>query len=153
MKHIIALTLAAGFSLSHAALATAADNTFNVRNAWVREAPPNAQVLAGYAQIENASSQADAIVAVSSDAFEKAEIHRSEVTDSVARMMQLKELDLPPRKIVKLEPGGTHVMLFNPKSPLSAGQHVTLSFTLRSGKTLNVDADVRNPLKTSEHHH
>ena len=152
MKHRSAMVLFAALALFHAVI-NAADTTVVIRDAWIREAPPNAQVLAGYAQIENTSNQADAIVAVSSAAFEKAEIHYSEVKDGMARMAQVKSFDLPPRQIVKLEPGGTHVMLFNPKSPLRAGQHVTLNFTLSSGKTLSVKAAVRNTLKPDEHHH
>lgn len=152
MKYHSALGLLAALALSHTVL-NAAESTVAIRDAWVREAPPNAQVLAGYAQIENTGDQAEAIVAVGSAAFEKAEIHHSEVKDGVARMAQVKRLDLPPGQIVNLEPGGTHVMLFNPKSSLRAGQHVTLSFTLSSGKTLSVNADVRNTLKPSEHHH
>ena len=136
----------------HTALA-AADNTLTIHDAWVREAPPGAQVLAGYAQIENATDQANAIIAVSSTAFEKAEIHRSEVKGGIARMAQIKRLDLPAHKIVKLEPGGTHLMLINPKSPLHAGEHVMLVFMLSSGDALNVDAEVRNAVQPSEHHH
>lgn len=152
MKYSSAIILFTGFA-SLPAWLHAADDLPEIRDAWIREAPPNAQVLAGYAQIENTAGKADAVVAVSSPAFEKAEIHHSEVKNGVARMAQLKQFDLPPRQVVKLEPGGTHIMLFNPKSPLRMGQHVTLSFTLRSGKTLNVDADVRSTLKPSEHEH
>lgn len=141
-----------GLVLFHAALA-AADNPLTVRDAWIREAPPGAQVLAGYAQIENVTDQADAIVAVSSDAFEKTEIHHSEVKDGVARMAQLKQFDLPAHQIVKLDPGGAHLMLFKPKLPLHAGQHVRLSFKLRSGKTVNLDAEVRNTAQRGEHQH
>lgn len=152
MKYHSALGLLAALALSHTVL-NAAESTVAIRDAWVREAPPNAQVLAGYARIENTGDQAEAVVAVGSAAFEKAEIHHSEVKDGVARMAQVKRLDLPPGQIVKLEPGGTHMMLFNPKSPLRAGQHVTLNFTLGNGKTLSLQADVRNPLKPSEPHH
>ena len=151
MKHrSVGILLAA--LVFHTALA-AADNTLTLHDAWVREAPPGAQVLAGYAQIENATDQANAIIAVSSTAFEKAEIHRSEVKGGIARMAQIKRLDLPAQKIVKLEPGGTHLMLINPKLPLRAGQHVMLMFTLSSGNTVNVDAEVRNAEQSSEHHH
>jgi hypothetical protein len=152
MKYRRAMFLFTGLVLFHAAFA-ATDNTLTVRDAWIREAPPGAQVLAGYAQIENVTDQADAIVEVSSDAFEKAEIHHSEVKDGVARMAQLKRFDLPAHKIVKLDPGGAHLMLFNPKLPLHAGQHVRLNFKLRSGKTLNLDAEVRNTVQRSEHQH
>lgn len=152
MKYHSALGLLAALALSHTVL-NAAESTVAIRDAWVREAPPNAQILAGYAQIENTGDQAEAIIAVGSAAFEKAEIHHSEVKDGVARMTQVKRLDLPPGQIVKLESGGTHVMLFNPKSLLLTGQYVTLNFTLGSGKTLSVNADVRNTLKPSEHHH
>ena len=151
MKRSSAMMLLAGL-VFHPAL-SATDNTLVAHDAWIREAPPNAQVLAGYIHIENAADQADAIIAVSSTAFEKAEIHRSEVKDGMARMAQLKSFALPPHHVMKLGPGGTHIMLFNPKTPLHAGQHVTLIFTLNSGKTLNVDADVRNPLKADEHRH
>jgi periplasmic copper chaperone A len=152
MKRLGTLVLVAGLTFFHTAIG-ATENTLVVRDAWVREAPPNAQVLAAYAQIENTGDQADAVVAVSSDAFEKAELHHSEVKDGVARMAKIKRLDVPVHTVVKLEPGGTHVMLFHPKSPLRAGQHVALSFTLSSGKTLAVDAEVRNTMQPGEHHH
>lgn len=132
---------------------SAADNTIAIHDAWIREAPPNAQVLAGYAQIENATNQADALIAVSSEAFENAEIHQSTVKDGVASMAQLKSLDLPPHQTVKLEAGAIHLMLIKPKSPLRARQHVQLNFTLRSGKTVKVDSEVRNTLDPVEHHH
>lgn len=149
MTHTRTLLLAAlvgtFLGVSHAT-----ENIPAIRDAWIREAPPNAQVLAGYAQIENVTHQAHAIVAVSSDAFEKAEIHHSAVKDGVAHMAQVNHLDLPPGQLVKLHPGGTHIMLFKPKSSLRAGQQVLLRFTLSNGKTLEVNADVRNPLKPSE---
>ena len=151
MTHTRAMIWVALLGLFHSA-SNAAENTPAIRDAWIREAPPNAQTLAGYAQIDNATQQAHAIVTVSSDAFEKAEFHHSTVKDGVAHMTQVKHLDLPPGQLVKLEPGGTHIMLFKPKSPLRAGQHVLLRFTLSNGKTLHVNADVRNTLKPSEHH-
>mgnify|MGYP002813357777 FL=1 len=63
-------------------------------------------------------------------------------------MRQLKNLELPAKQTVKLEPGGLHIMLLDLKSSLKPGDKVPLRLTLqradRSKTIVEVQAEVRS---------
>ena len=64
----------------------------------------------------------------------------------VMKMRKLDFLELPPGETVALEPGGNHVMLFDIRNPLKAGERIKLTLVIeQGGKKINVpvDADVR----------
>lgn len=128
--------------------AHAAGENVAVNDAWIREAPPGAAVMSGYAQIANGTKSTITVTTIQSDAFDKVEIHKSEIKSGVARMEPLGKLDIKSRQAVTLSPYGTHLMLIRPKKPLRAGDHVTLQFTLGSGATINADAEVRKDTET-----
>jgi len=135
-------TIAVCYSLLAPAV-YAATETVAVNNAWIREAPPNAPVLSGYAQIANGTKKTVAVTAIRSEAFEKVEIHTSEIKDGVARMTPVPQLEIKSRHAVTLAPTAMHLMLIGPKKPLRAGDHVAVQFTFSNGTTINAHAEVR----------
>jgi copper(I)-binding protein len=143
------LTFALLFS---AALAARADD-ITVRDAWVREAPPGAAVLAAYLTLENHSERARQLVAARSPDFDRIEIHATVVRDGVASMMALETLDIEARGRTALAPGGTHLMLIGPHRPLSAGQRVALTLVFAGGETLELTVPVRSRAAEPEHRH
>lgn len=130
-----------------------ADNTIVVRDAWVREAPPGAPVLAAYFTLENPGSKADKLVAVLCPDFDKIEIHATEIRAGVARMVALDALPIPPHAVVKLAPGGYHLMLHHPRRALTSGMNVKLELRFNSGARVNVVAPVRRAVSGAVHHH
>jgi len=136
-----------------ASLTAIADSTIVVHDAWVREAPPGAPVLAAYFILENSGSKADKLVAVLCTDFDKVEIHSTEIRDGVARMIALDALPVPPHATVKLAPGGHHLMLHHPRRPLAAGMNVKLELRFESGTRLTVIAPVRRAGSEPAHHH
>lgn len=130
-----------------------ADNTIVVRDAWVREAPPGAPVLAAYLTLENPGPKEDKLVAVLCPDFGKIEIHATEIRAGVARMIALDALPIPPHALVKLAPGGFHLMLHQPRRALAAGANVKLELRLGSGTRLTVVAPVRRAESGAAHHH
>jgi len=129
-----------------------ADNTIVVRDAWVREAPPGAPVLAAYFTLENPGSKADKLVAVLCPDFDKIEIHATEIRAGVARMVALDALPIPPHAEVRLAPGGHHLMLHHPRRALAAGMNVKLELRFDSGARLTVVAPVRRAESGAMHH-
>lgn len=115
----------------------------NISNAWVRQGPPSAQVLAAYMTLENPGAQAIAITGASSPQFETVEIHRTEIVDGMARMIPQERLSIPAGGSVALEPGGLHLMLINARQPLPADATVQIELRLDAGGSLKVDAPVR----------
>ena len=64
----------------------------------------------------------------------------------VMQMREVKTIDLPKGKTVKLEPGGLHLMLYQSKNPLKAGDKVPLTLMVKSGgkvEKVSATAEVR----------
>jgi copper(I)-binding protein len=128
-----------------ALFASAAHAEVTASNAWVRATVPGQKTAAAYLTLR---STADArVVAVSTPAARKAELHTSMIMSGVAHMHGLDELKLPAGKSVELKPGADHVMLMDVPRALRAGETVPLALTIEdsSGKrsTLDVKAVVR----------
>lgn len=125
-----------------------------VQQAWIREAPPTSRVLAGYMTIINTGDSPAEITGISSPDFARAELHRTRVEDGVARMVPVDSIPVPAGGRVMLEPGGMHLMLFDPGRLLKLDDSVRLEVKLSDGATLTVEALViRVSDGNDDHHH
>lgn len=115
-----------------------------VTDAWIREAPPGA-MSAAYAKLTNRGKRALALDGARSAAFGGVGLHRTVIDDSGMARMREGVLEIAPGASAALEPGGWHLMLFNPASILKAGDVVPL--TLTCGKT---ERTVRFTVKAPE---
>jgi copper(I)-binding protein len=60
--------------------------------------------------------------------------------DGVMRMRHIEALDLPAGQVIKLAPGGFHVMLFELRQPLKPGDKVQVTLKIeRGGKRGDVE--------------
>ena len=135
-----ALLLFSGQTLS-------SENTdLHVHDPWIREAPPNAKVLAAYMMLENHSNKNIAITKISSPDFRKIEIHVSKMKDGSMTMQQRKRIVVHAKKHFILQPGDYHLMLFNPKKQMKHGDIIPFTFTLDNGQTINKDIKVKRVL-------
>ena len=132
-------------------VAQAAD-TLEISHAWIREAPPSSKVLAGYMTINNQGETAISINGISSPDFESAEVHRTVINEGIARMLHIEQLEIPAKGNVKLEPGGLHLMLFNPERALAAGDSVSLTIHLGSDTCMTVRAEVVRQVNDDQMH-
>ena len=126
-------------------------------DAWVRLPPPSRNVTAVFMVIENSGSQRRSVVAASSDAAEKVEMHEMTMTkpagdkqggvpDTGKSMMVMKpvaEIAIPAKGKATLAPGGLHIMMFGLKSKLADGDKVNVTLKLDDGSILPVTATVR----------
>jgi copper(I)-binding protein len=131
-----------------------ADAWLAVRDPWIREAPPTAKVLAAYMIIENQGDRDAEITAITSPDFGHTELHQTLVEDGIARMKPVEKLTIPAAGSVSLEPGGMHLMLFDPGRVLRAGDTVVLEIQPRDGNRLKSAVPViRNGAGEDPHHH
>ena len=149
IKHaLITVILLAATSLA------GADSGLQVSEPWVREAPPTSRVLAAYLTLVNTGDITVTVTAISSPDFKNAEIHRTVIEAGVARMLPVKQLEVPAGGQLMLEPGGHHLMLFDPLRTLTAGETVTLIIHMNNGKQLSATAPViRKTGEDHSHHH
>lgn len=104
-----------------------------VKDAWVRAAPPNARVMVAYATITNSSEYDIWVTAASSDAFGAVELHETIEQDGMASMIHLDFVKLAAGQTVHFEPGGKHFMLFRPAAAYKIGDEIDFHLQLGNG--------------------
>ena len=133
----------AGASLLFAC--AAAQAAVVARDAWVRGMIPVQHETVAYLTLT--SNEEAKVVAVRTPAAKRAHFHTSSMSGGVMRMEAVDTLRLPAGTPVKLEPGGTHLMLIDVARALKPGDTVPLEFTIEDAKgqrtTLEVKAQVR----------
>ena len=133
---------------------SAADK-LEVKNPWVREAPPNASVMAAYFSLHNHAAKGKTLVNASSPEFKRVELHRTEEHDGMAKMIAVHNLKLDGKSSIDFKPGGLHIMLINPKKSLKAGDSIslTLHFTDESSLKINVPVKKAGAKMKHDMHH
>jgi hypothetical protein len=135
MKRIIGTFV---FALLAVWLGLARAEGIEVTGAWARATMPGQKVAGVYMEIR--SDRAAKLVGVESPAAGSAEVHEMRHQDGVMRMRHIEALDLPAGQLVKLAPGGYHVMLFQIQQPLKPGDKVKLTLKVeRGGKREDVE--------------
>ena len=84
---------------------------------------------AGYLTIGNRGTTADRLIAASTPAARRAELHTHVREGEVMRMREVPAIEIPAGGTVTLEPGGLHLMLVGLAAPLRQGG--TVPVTLR----------------------
>jgi periplasmic copper chaperone A len=120
--------------------------SLQMRNAWIRDAPPSARMRSGYAVLANEGSSDVEIVAASSPDFGLIEMHETRIENDVARMAELPSVKIAAGASFRFEPGGAHFMLMQPKRELKTGDSTTITLTLKSGVGVVADFVVGPPL-------
>ena len=131
----------------------ASDEHLMVHDAWVREAPPNMKMLAGYFTVVNLSGEDKELVDATSDQFEKVELHKTMHEGGMAKMIAQKSVTIPKQGTIHFKPGSLHLMLINPKKHLKAGDKVNITLKFAQGDELKVTAEVKKASGGEEHMH
>lgn len=124
-----------------------------VKDAWVRATVAHQKTTGAFMQI--VSDRNARLVAVRCPLAGTVELHEMTMTDDMMRMRAVDSIDLPAGRTVTLGPGGFHVMLFDLRKPIHAGDTVPLSIVVempdRSQETIEVQAHAE-PLGTTHGH-
>ncbi|GGA88693.1 hypothetical protein GCM10011491_15620 [Brucella endophytica] len=126
-----------------------------ISGAFVRAMVPGAKVGGGFVKLVNGGSEADRLVAATSPAAKRVEIHEMTMENDIMKMRQLKEgIAVPAGGTVELKPGGLHIMFMDVVKPFREGE--TVPVTLEFEKAGKVDVTFRvGPAgaSSSEHQH
>lgn len=134
---LVAALVAAGITLPRAQTPLA------VSGAWVREPVPGRTATAAFVVIENPGADDIEIVSAASELAGSVELHEMIRTGDMMKMQPVSRIVVPARGRVELKPGGLHIMLFNLKQALKAGDTVPLTLSTSRGWTVKVPAEVR----------
>lgn len=113
---------------------------------------PNAVMTTGvFFTIRNAGKQDDALIGATTDVAGRAELHEvvpamaSNGQGEMAGMTQMRKVEtvpLPAGESVELRPGGLHVMLFDLKRELVAGDRFQLKLEFKNSAAQTVEVVV-----------
>jgi len=123
-----------------------------IDHAYTREAPPGARTAAAYLTIANRGREGDRLMSANSPRAAAVEIHSMREQLGVMRMRQVGEVIVPPRGTVKLVPGGLHLMIVEPTSPLRAGERVPVTLTFMRAGPIDIQVTVE-PMTGGGHTH
>lgn len=102
--------------------------------------------------IENNTNQPVNIIKVSSPHFARVEMHLSKIVDGVAKMLPQQKLHIPANDKLILQSGSYHLMLFQPKQPLKAGDSVPMLITLDDDTVFTIQVKVKtSTMKMMDH--
>lgn len=119
-------------------------------DAWVRLPAVSGRPGAAYFTVQG-GAQATSLVAVSSPAAIRAEIHEMKQEDSMMTMAPVKDVAIPAGAKVEFKSGGKHVMLYDLSPSVRAGGTIPLRLSFADGKTIEVNAAVRAAGDAGDH--
>lgn len=119
---------------------------------WSRALPPNAPAGAIYFIVRNSSQTEDRLIDASTPNAAKTELHTHRKVGEVMRMQRIDSIVIPAGKEARLEPGGYHVMFFNLKHPLAAGEHFPLTLEFEKAGKAELEVEVRSDAPANEGH-
>ena len=104
----------------------------------------NSSVGAAFLQIRNTGQSADTLVAVATDAAERAELHETVIENNFAKMLARPDgLAVPAQGQLVFGPGGNHIMLVGLKQSLTAGMTVKLTLSFAQAGSVSVVVPVQ----------
>ena len=113
-----------------------------IDSAWARATPKGAETGAAYFTVHNNGATPDKLVGGSAD-FAAVEIHEMKTDKGVMEMRELRQgLNVPAHGMIRLAPGGYHIMFTHLTKPLARGDKVTATFAFEHAGSVTVEFPV-----------
>lgn len=113
-----------------------------IHDGWARASIGKAPNSAAYMTLMTHGDVADRLIAASTPAAEKAELHNHVLEDGIARMRPVDAIDIAPGKTIALEPGGLHIMLMGLKNKLDEGADLPLTLTFEKAGDVELNLPI-----------
>lgn len=127
-----------------------------VKDAWIREAPPAASMMGGFMMIHNSADHDLVLTGANSPTFKHIMLHRTMEVDGVSKMVHQMQITIPAHGMLEFKPGSYHIMMPAPEKRLVAGDKVMVELEFKSGETKDVEFVVRKGMGMGgggHHHH
>lgn len=134
-----------GALLACALVSGAALAQVTVSGPWIRATVPQQKSAGVFMQLRSARDAR--LVAVRTPVAGHAEIHQMEMQGQTMRMHAVPAIELPAGQAVNLASGGYHVMLFDLKRQLKAGETVPLTLVVEGAGHQRENVNVAVPVK------
>jgi len=109
---------------------------------WSRPTAAGIPTGVAYLSITNNGPAAEVLLGAHSPVAARIELHQTLISEGMARMRPLPQIEIAPGATVRIAPGGIHLMLFNLKAPLALGEEVPLTLRFRHAGEVEVKIKV-----------
>lgn len=109
---------------------------------WIRLLPGNLPA-GGYVTLENNGDAPVSLRDAHSHAYASVMLHKSSSEGGMNRMAMVENMPIPAHGKAELSPGGYHLMLMEPTSPVKVGDALKVTLRFADGSTLDSDFIVR----------
>ena len=99
----------------------------------MRAAPPQSDMLVGYATIRNPCARPVAVVGAESPVFSDVSLHETVNTDEMSHMQASARIIVPAHGEVRLMPGARHLMLMGPAHDFRPGEKIRMTIKFSDG--------------------
>ena len=103
--------------------------------------------MAAYLQLTNQGDGPVTLVGASSPRFTQVMLHQSVEMGAMSQMRMVATLVLPPHQSVAIAPGGYHLMLMSPSTPVAVGEKILVILRFSNGQVLYVSLPVCPPTR------
>jgi copper(I)-binding protein len=111
-------------------------------NPWSRATPKGASAAIGYMAIRNNGTAPDRLIGGSIEVAADFELHSMVMENGIAKMRELRDVEIKPGQTIDFKPGGSHVMFVNLKHPLIKGEHVKGTLVFQHAGTVQIEYNV-----------
>lgn len=130
--------------------ACGAEKGIEIHSGWTRPAKQG-ENGAVYFVIHNHSSQADELIAISSEIAAAAEMHQSKMSGDIMQMNQVESVPLEAFAEIEFAPGGLHIMLVDLKQDVRAGDEIEVILHFKNSQDINIKVAVRETAAPADH--
>ena len=120
---------------------------------WIRASVPGQINGAGYIQLKSTGTSPDKLISVQSEAATKVELHTVITENGVAKMQEVKGIDIPANGGVNLAPGGYHIMFLQLTAPFKQDSTIPVVLKFEKAGEIRVNFNVKpstyNPGKSN----
>jgi len=113
-----------------------------IKDQWMR---PGAEKMATalYFTLENNGSEADTLYAVETDIAKMVQIHETYSNGDVMGMREIGKIIIEPGSSVKLEPGGTHIMVMRLKRDINIGDKIEFVLHFKNAGDISITTEAK----------
>ena len=147
-KPAFVLALISSLLVASLIVACQAKTGVEITEGWVRANAPGQSVGAAYMTLT--SPQDNMLIKVETSAAGTVEIHSMSMENNVMKMRMLEVLPLKAGKPEKLAPGGFHLMLFDLKTSLKAGENAAFKLSFKDNAGNITQQNVTLPIRAAD---
>lgn len=122
-------------------------NDVAITDAWVREPAPGQKIGAAYMTLSS-PKDSKLVYVEAKEIAGSVEMHSMSMDNGVMKMRMLDELTLEANTSKKLAPGGFHLMMFDLKKPLKAGEDVAFRLCFEDASGNITHQNITLPIKS-----